>query len=51
MTGGTALWLNGDGASSLPLNRRATRYAFGQSEASSHHATDLENRPTGYTAP
>jgi hypothetical protein len=41
-----ALWLDdGNGAATRPANRRATRYAFGHSEAGRQHRTDPDNPP------
>jgi hypothetical protein len=40
-----ALWLDGDGAATQPPNRRATRYAFGESEAGRQHRTDPAHPP------
>ena len=40
-----AVWLDGNGAATLPANRRATRYAFGHSQAGRRHRTDADNPP------
>jgi hypothetical protein len=45
------LWVGHNSAAHLPANTRATRYAFGQSQAAALHHTDPDGRRTGCTAP
>jgi hypothetical protein len=41
----TQLWVDDNGAAHRPVNERATRYAFGQSEASARNGTDPDRPP------